>query len=68
MSTLLRVLAFFCGLLLLLPGLCTVLFGGAFSVAPGGGALIFGLPLLIVGGLLVWAGWAVLAAVFKSRD
>lgn len=67
MNTLLRIFAFMCGLLLLVPGLCTVLFGGAFTLNGASGGLALGLLMLIIGGLLAWAGWAVLRAAVR-RD
>jgi len=67
-SIFLKILAVICGLLLLLPGLCTVYFGGMFAIGSFGpyGNWVLAVIWLIVGGLLCWAGVAILAAVKSS--
>lgn len=72
MNLALRIFAALCGVVLLLPGLCTVVFGGMFALGGFSGGDIYGfaslsIPLLVIGGLLVWGGIAVLLAVFKRR-
>ena len=68
MSIFLKILAVICGLLLLLPGLCTLYFGGMFAIGSFGpdGDWVFAAIWLIVGGLLCWGGLAILAAVKRS--
>lgn len=68
MSIFLKILAVICGLLLLLPGLCTVFFGGVFALQGFGpyGNWLLAVIWFIVGGLLCWAGVAILAAVKRS--
>lgn len=70
MNTFIRIIVALCGIALLLPGLCTVLFGGYFALSGFSGQQMYGLgglsiPWLIVGGLLVWGGWLVIAAALK---
>jgi hypothetical protein len=59
LNAFLRVIVFICGLILILPGLCTLVFGGIFAVR---GIGIFAAVWLVVGGALVWVGWLVLSA------
>ncbi len=72
MNLILRIIVVLLGLLLLLPGLCTVLFGGWFALGSlSGGGDLYGIgklsiPWLIAGGLLTWGGWALLAGVARG--
>ena len=54
-----RVLAIIAGIIILLPGLCTLGFGFMFASSMGGGGnlemIAFPLIWLTVGGLLTWA-------------
>ena len=70
MNTFIRIIVALCGIALLLPGLCTVFFGGMFALNGLSAHDMYGLgalsiPWLIVGGLLVWGGWLVIAAAAK---
>ena len=70
MNTFIRIIVALCGIALLLPGLCTLFFGGMFALDGFSAHDMYGLgalsiPWLIVGGLLVWGGWLVIAAAAK---
>jgi len=75
MNMVLKVLAVLLGICMILPGLCTVLFGGyfgLFALSNGGrdayGIGTIGLPMLIVGGLVTWLGVMILIWTFRRRD
>ena len=74
MNTVLKVFAVLLGLCLLLPGLCTLFFGGSFALtALSGSRDTYGfgnlaIPWLAVGGLLSWAGIMVFIWTFRRRD
>jgi len=74
MNTVLRILAVLLGLCVLLPGLCTLFFGGAFSLeALSNGRDMYGftdlaLPLLLVGALITWLGIMIFIWTFRRRD
>jgi hypothetical protein len=71
---LLKIFGALLGLLMLLPGLCTLLFGGGFAISAFSGSRdTYGLsglaiPLLVVGALLTWFGIMILIWTFRSRD
>jgi hypothetical protein len=57
-----RIIAVIFGVVLVLPGLCTLLFGGYFTFGSFGdnglsGAYAFGVPMILVGGFFIWLGW-----------
>jgi len=61
-----RIIAVIFGIVLVLPGLCTLLFGGYFafgSLGPNGmsGAYVFGIPMILVGGVFIWLGWVLIS-------
>ena len=66
MNTLFRIIAVIFGIVLVLPGLCTLLFGGYFTFGSFGahgmsGAYALGVPMIIVGGAFMWLGWFLIA-------
>jgi cation transporter-like permease len=69
-----RILAFILGLLMVLPGLCTLAFGGIFALnALGARGNDYGmgqasLIWLLVGGVVTWVGVLVLIWAFRRRD
>ena len=65
MNIVLKVFAVLLGICMILPGLCTLVFGGYFTLGGGPGV---GLPLLAVGGLVTWFGVMILIWTFRRRD
>ena len=53
MNLFLRILAVLAGIVLILPGLCTLYFGGIFTIS---GGYAYGIPMVIAGGLLAFFG------------
>jgi Ni/Fe-hydrogenase subunit HybB-like protein len=73
-NTFLKVLAALIGLCVLLPGLCTLLFGGGFALSALSGSRDqygfsgLAIPLLIVGALVTWFGIMIFIWTFRRRD
>lgn len=75
MNTVLKVFAVLLALCMILPGLCTVLFGGYFSLSfmsTGGhdtyGLGSTGIAMLLIGALVTWFGIMILIWTFRRRD
>lgn len=73
MNIVLRILAVLLGLCILLPGLCTLFFGGSFALSLSGSRDMYGfsnlaVPLLVIGGLLAWFGVMIFIWTFRRRD
>ena len=67
MNLFLRILAVLAGIVLILPGLCTLGFGGFFTISalPYGGGT-YGIPMIAVGGLFAWLGWLLIRGGTKK--
>jgi hypothetical protein len=74
MNIVLKVFAVLLGLCILLPGLCTLYFGGGFALsALSGSRDMYGfsglaIPLLLIGGLVTWFGIMILIWTLRRRD
>jgi hypothetical protein len=66
MKILLRILAVIAGVVLILPGLCTLGFGVFFSInALQGGGAGFEVPMIVGGGVLALGGLLLILSGFK---
>jgi hypothetical protein len=70
----LKVFAVLLALCMILPGLCTLFFGGSFALsALSGSQEMYGfsnlaIPWLLIGGLVTWFGIMILIWTFRRRD
>lgn len=74
MNMVLKVFAVLLSICMILPGLCSLFFGGGFALSELSGSRdMYGfssmaLPLLLVGGFATWFGIMILIWTFRRRD